>query len=199
MMKQNKRPYECEVEYLESDNSTNVNNAWIDTGLFVTDNDNDFYISFQLISTPTYAHLWGAYKNDSSLITGFLNCKSNNLHAYNNTNAGQKAEASANFLEVNDSVLLRNGVCYIGDSVFEPSGMVSNRANPEVTLKLFRSNYGSAPHSRIFKFKWVKGDDTILDMIPVRVGSEGFMYDKVSGKLFGNSGSGSFILGSDIK
>ncbi len=37
-----------------------------------------------------------------------------------------------------------------------------------------------------------------IDMIPVRVGSVGYMYDKVSKTLFGNAGSGSFILGNDI-
>ena len=37
-----------------------------------------------------------------------------------------------------------------------------------------------------------------LDMIPVRVGSVGYMYDKVSGRLFGNAGTGDFVLGPDI-
>jgi hypothetical protein len=37
----------------------------------------------------------------------------------------------------------------------------------------------------------------IADFIPVRVGQVGYMYDKVSGTLFGNAGTGSFILGSD--
>jgi hypothetical protein len=36
-----------------------------------------------------------------------------------------------------------------------------------------------------------------LDLIPVRVGNVGYMYDKVSGKLFGNAGTGKFILGPD--
>lgn len=38
----------------------------------------------------------------------------------------------------------------------------------------------------------------VIDLIPVRVGTTGYMYDKVSGKLFGNSGTGNFILGNDI-
>jgi hypothetical protein len=33
--------------------------------------------------------------------------------------------------------------------------------------------------------------------IPVRVGTTGYMYDKVSGQLFGNVGTGDFILGAD--
>jgi len=37
-----------------------------------------------------------------------------------------------------------------------------------------------------------------MDLIPVRVGQVGYMYDKISNKLFGNSGTGSFILGPDL-
>lgn len=38
----------------------------------------------------------------------------------------------------------------------------------------------------------------IRDLYPVRVGDVGYMYDLVSGQLFGNSGSGSFVLGEDV-
>lgn len=41
-------------------------------------------------------------------------------------------------------------------------------------------------------------DDVLVrDLIPVRVGDVGYMYDKVSGQLFGNAGTGAFILGAD--
>lgn len=38
----------------------------------------------------------------------------------------------------------------------------------------------------------------VRDFIPVRVGQTGYLYDRVSGQLFGNLGSGDFILGPDI-
>jgi hypothetical protein len=37
-----------------------------------------------------------------------------------------------------------------------------------------------------------------FDFIPVRVGNIGYMYDRVSGQLFGNEGTGAFVIGSDI-
>ena len=37
----------------------------------------------------------------------------------------------------------------------------------------------------------------IADYIPVRVGNVGYMYDKVSGQLFSNQGTGQFIIGPD--
>lgn len=40
--------------------------------------------------------------------------------------------------------------------------------------------------------------DVYYDAVPVRVGQVGYMYDKVSGQLFGNAGTGDFIIGPDI-
>lgn len=40
---------------------------------------------------------------------------------------------------------------------------------------------------------------TVRDYIPVRVGTVGYLYDKISGQLFGNANStGAFILGPDV-
>lgn len=38
----------------------------------------------------------------------------------------------------------------------------------------------------------------VIDLIPVRKGVIGYMYDKISGEFFGNSGTGEFIIGPDI-
>jgi len=46
---------------------------------------------------------------------------------------------------------------------------------------------------------FIKVDNiAIYELIPVRVGQVGYMYDKVSNQLFGNSGTGNFILGNDM-
>ena len=37
----------------------------------------------------------------------------------------------------------------------------------------------------------------LLDLIPVRKNGVGYMYDRVSGQLLGNSGTGDFVLGPD--
>ena len=38
----------------------------------------------------------------------------------------------------------------------------------------------------------------VRDFIPVRKGNIGYMYDRVSGELFGNLGTGAFIIGPDV-
>lgn len=44
-------------------------------------------------------------------------------------------------------------------------------------------------------------EDGVLtrDFIPVRYRGVGYMYDNVSGRLFGNQGSGEFVIGADVK
>lgn len=37
-----------------------------------------------------------------------------------------------------------------------------------------------------------------IDLIPVRKGTVGYLYDRVSGKLFGNAGTGDFVVGPDV-
>ena len=50
---------------------------------------------------------------------------------------------------------------------------------------------------RIYYVKITQGNEIIMDLVPVRRDQVGYLYDKVSGKLFGNSGKGNFILGPD--
>lgn len=51
---------------------------------------------------------------------------------------------------------------------------------------------------RIKSFYIKKGNDTLYDLIPIRIGQVGYMYDKISKAIFGNSGTGSFTLGPDV-
>jgi hypothetical protein len=37
-----------------------------------------------------------------------------------------------------------------------------------------------------------------MDLLPVRCGTVGYMYDRVSGTLFGNDGTGGFVVGADV-
>lgn len=50
------------------------------------------------------------------------------------------------------------------------------------------------------KLHWLKiwqSDVLVRDFLPVRVGTVGYLYDRVSGELFGNAGKGAFVIGPD--
>ena len=56
--------------------------------------------------------------------------------------------------------------------------------------------------TRFYDFKMYDGDNLVFDGIPVRFTneqnqSEGAMYDRVSGQLFRNAGTGTLTLGPD--
>lgn len=48
------------------------------------------------------------------------------------------------------------------------------------------------------KVKITAGTTVLYNLLSVRKDGVGYMYDTVSGELFGNNGSGSFTLGSDV-
>jgi len=64
-----------------------------------------------------------------------------------------------------------------------------------------RANTGAIGYShsdKVYSYKLYDNDILVRDFIPVRIGNIGYMFDKVTGKMFGNSGTGNFILGPDI-
>ena len=52
--------------------------------------------------------------------------------------------------------------------------------------------------SRVF-WVYIQCGDVELDLIPVRIDQTGYLYDRVSGELYGNDGTGEFILGPDVR
>ena len=50
-----------------------------------------------------------------------------------------------------------------------------------------------------FGLKIVENSILVRDYIPVRKGTVGYLYDRVSGKLFGNAGTGAFAYGNDLR
>lgn len=82
---------------------------------------------------------------------------------------------------------------------FTMSGSALNRDYP---IRFFGGSHCNNLYDlssiRIWKFSIIHSSNLVRDFIPVRVGNVGYMYDKVSGQLFGNSGTGDFILGPDV-
>ena len=66
-------------------------------------------------------------------------------------------------------------------------------------INFFCGNKNYYSSAKIYACKITNSSDVVLvDFIPVRVGQVGYMYDKVSGNLFGNDGTGAFTYGNDV-
>lgn len=191
MMAAKGKPYDAEVEYLESDGT-----QWIDTN-FVPDDTSGLYI--KAYANKKFANAIAVGVRQTSGDTRWwinysttLEISWNTWIGYNVTYANVITEVENNFLNSKTGKI--NGV--IKRTTYPTLSNITNSAY------LFIGNlYGTTTASpfigRIYNVKFSRNNTIVMDMIPVRVGQVGYMYDKVSGQLFGNSGTGNFILGND--
>lgn len=180
-----KLPYDAEIEYLESSGT-----QWIDTGV-VLDATMTVRVLYDYIQK---GFVFGVRSSTNSGYSGVTN-ESDGTYRIRYGNKNIYAQLTIP-LGTNDVVISPIGVILNGATVSSTtygndffSGhcflfTINNNGQP------YKGNYGV---NRIRRFSI----DNIIDFIPVRVGTTGYMYDKVSNQLFGNAGTGDFILGAD--
>lgn len=198
-------PYDAEIEYLE-----NTGSSYIDTGVYSTE-QLSFEITLQrVLANDADEVAFGSrnnYSADISLWTNTASGKGFGVHyPYNNNGASREDSGwryqgnitnSFHTVKVTPQNYSVDGtVCYTFQHQDRPA------FTGVVPLAIFALKDGNRIDNRFFigkisKVKIWLSDTLVRDYIPVRVGQVGYMYDKVSGQLFGNKGTGSFILGSD--
>ena len=196
------RPYDAEVEYLKS-----TGTQWIDTGVYGTsDTTIEFTSSFGVNSYNDSMNIGVvSWTNDEGKSLGLT---------YNATQKlfyiflGTEYRTSRVIPELVSNtayhfVVKQDGVWIDSQKIYDGyySGSISTRytipffANiNQETGNLRYSNTGTI----FYNLKIYDGTTLVRDFIPVRVGSVGYMYDRITRKLFGNKGTGNFILGPDI-
>ncbi|MCH5238353.1 MAG: hypothetical protein J1E95_11250 [Muribaculaceae bacterium] len=208
MSRNNNRPYDAEIEYLEVNESTE-GCPYIDTGLIL--NGHDYIIDIDilingrtqpLIGNPTFVY--------NETLIGPTGAKYGLRYAGGNSDVGVLAYCGHNgsgwvltTFKTGERILIKiDGI----KQLLYANGLQRVRLNSTLStlenydpIRIFSSDSENLSFFKIFSVK-ISGEDEkeIIDLIPVRKGDEGFLYDRVSGKLFGNSGSGRFILGPDI-
>lgn len=184
-------PYDAEIEYLESAGNCVIRTPIIPTGddirvqtkvLHKGYTDGDGYI-------PWFCTYVNEQTNTYRIIRNYTSTTS--ILLYN----GARADGGG----ISYNITLNN--IYNIDfnrnryTINTSSGNLSTVKGTENSgyLYLFSHKFKGA----FFFFRLWKDDVLMLDLIPVRKGNVGYMYDKVSGQLFGNAGTGQFILGPD--
>lgn len=192
------KPYDAEIEYLESDG-----NAYIDTDI-IPSSTLLCEISFAINSEFSFgntAFLFGAYiQNDSHPQTSY-----------------SVAVQSASRIRVPSGISFTNVTCAtfgtnkhiisyrFGEIKYDDvtkstvSGVVENTDYSIRLFGRFHNLDGSSVtgNFKLYGFTMTNNLDVVRDFIPVRVGNVGYMYDRVSKQIFGNAGTGDFILGPD--
>ena len=193
MSKKQSLPYDAEVEYLETTKETG--SAKIDIPMVITGYDNDLFVKVML----------NDFQANFVMIAGSGSTTGNNAYRVSYNQNNQIRFNNGNSLANSIYYTITPGETYdiklYHDYTYEINGekgdLKTGKGNDNVdVISLF--GITNVTYMRLYSFRWVKGGVTVLDLIPVRKGAEGFMYDKVSGQLFGNSGTGRFIVGPDI-
>lgn len=87
------------------------------------------------------------------------------------------------------------------NTIYELTVTTQSQTNDLKAYLFARNNNGNEflpiDGMRLYGCTMTKDNVLVRDFIPVRVGQVGYLYDRVSGELFGNAGSGNFILGND--
>ncbi len=200
-------PYDAEIEYLESRN-TNIDAApYIKTDYLANANT---VVQLKIYIPNEYQY--NIYNRRRFIFGGRQTWNNSNSFAFNykgsspsyfGYNIGVKTNdrvCSANYdtmynIEVSSSNIKVNGTDYAIDS--------NNVSDNTYTQDIFGLNHQNGHNSeykmvgRIYFIKFLELGEVKLDLIPVRVGTTGYMYDKVSETLFGNEGTSDFVLGPD--
>lgn len=190
-------PYDAEVEYLQGDGS-----AYIDTGLYGNINL-DYEVQAQYTGSATSYNILGDRAaaslrrftlqiNTTGTYFAYVNAGDSN----NQINAGSLYRTTSFF------TFKKIGLdVYIGNTKIG-SFTSQTFTTPRTVLLFAARNNGSLlyPFEGNIKYcKFIINDELVRDFIPVRKDGVGYLYDKVSGQLFGNANSsGAFTYGNDV-
>ena len=188
--------YDVEIEYLQS-----TGTQWIDTGILSKNTIGwkiEFMTNLNATSGKNHQYIGATYLINGVRINTYLVDYNNNIRVGWGT--GEKNFSTNAFTKRCIKINYFNDRKTYIDDVFKHN--LEDIDDSNLKLGLFCGNskgLGKAiPQGNIYSCQITDGETLVRDYIPVRVGQVGYMYDKVSGQLFGNSGTGNFILGNDI-
>lgn len=188
-------PYTSEIEYLE----ITANGPYIDTGFFPTYKTR---VVADVQTAGVHGFLFGARGTNASNsptqfvfgVTGTSGIRTDYFGTTQTASVGSTKVRTV--IDKNANVTTAFGVTTTNTAVSR--GVVYD------TMYIFIFNNAGVPASsyglmKLYSFKiYSDSGDLVRDYIPVRVGSEGALYDKVYGELYYNAGTGAFVLGPDI-
>lgn len=199
MMGGSAKPYDAEVEYLRNSEY----GTYINTGIYPS-NDTNIYMQVRNIAFPSGGkdfNYFGA-SEDRWGGTGFnraisLN-RQNDIYFLCNNSYSVKNIGTIPYYEILTIKVEGNKLTYKNLSVTGKAGTY----RVSLPMYLWANNIkNDDPRycniADVFSFQIKEVNQIILDLIPVRKNGIGYMYDKVSGQLFGNAGTGQFIIGPD--
>ena len=188
-------PYDAEVEWLKSSGT-----QYIDTLIYGTmDLDYEVIVKPSNAGTQFQNILGDRYSSSSRRYNLMFN---NNGKGYAYCGSNNQVEISGTQNYNNFAIYKKEGLdIFVNGAKY---GTLSEQefTTPNTVLLFGMRDNGSMSnpfYGYILSCTLSRNGVLLRDFIPVRVGQTGYMYDKVSGNLFGNLGSGTFEVGNDLQ
>lgn len=178
-------PYDAEIEYLEG-----TGTQYIDT-LLKGNLNTVFYIKFKGTMVVGTDGLFGSRGGTSDNLSVFFGNKKTQRFGSQSTTSFSFSVGTEYEVTISKSGLT------VGESSVSWNQTASFQTRTNMYL-FFAGGSFNKFSGKIYAAKIWSGEDLVADFIPVRVGQVGYMYDKVSKQMFGNAGTGDFILGNDV-
>ena len=196
MMAAGGTPYQ-EIEYIGT-TSQDGSVFLIDTGITRGSNFSSIEFEFKAkFNNKTLRQIHGAVNNSycgvnnskwEGKYNGYYGTADLNVHTFKRKTA--KEGTMWHFIFGVDGVTLYEQVGYgWNDNYFDTNLYIFN----------IGASYNLGLLANLYWEKIRLNDILVFDGIPVRVGTVGYIYDRVSGQLFGNLGTGDFVLGPDVQ
>jgi hypothetical protein len=192
-----KLPYDAEVEYLES-----TGTQWIDTGITPSSTTR---CSLDLMFLSTAVQQFGAGRSSGTKWAVLLGLSSGRISFW----AGVSQKTRLGEYTINDRAMcgfsIPDGTYWLGDTPTADANLTAPTTDCQTFALFARKNAASSVSNyctmRVF-YAEINGVEGVRNFQPVRFTnelgqSEGAMYDRVSGQLFRNAGTGSFTIGAD--
>lgn len=185
-------PYDAELEYLES-----TGTQWIDANFAGYTNGAEMDIVFSIDGSDDYVNGFGNNqgKASTSAIAWF----------YVRASARNNLQYCVNYDSTNTSVYITKAtqhhlIARFGGGTLDGVAYTQSGASTQTHQDPFIifPQSSSPVVVRLWSLKLKNNGVLVRDFIPVRKGTVGYLYDRVSGRLFGNAGTGDFVLGPDI-
>jgi hypothetical protein len=181
------KAYDAEVEYLQSTGTQYIqisSTPSVGRKMVI-----DFSFEMNLASQDTMMYFYGTqlyYRNASGRVRVWNTKSAGDISIYN---FGTRIMVELELTQSN-TIVRAIGASSISTPLYYAGYCIT-------IFSWANGQYPSA--SKLYNFKDYFNNVLVRDFIPVRIGTTGYLYDKVQGKLYGNSGTGSFTLGPDVR
>lgn len=198
MQKSETSPYDAEVEYIQSTGTQYISTGIKPSETVVTE------VRFAL--TEDYP-----FDNTSAIFGVFHNNGTYYSVSFPSLNYARIPSGGSSYANIPITMSLGtvHNISYKSEAFYfdeELKGTQKPKIGTNNSLNILLFGRAASPSGssriiagiRVYGFKMIDSGNILHDCIPVRIGTAGYLFDKVNNALMTNLGSGDFLIGDDI-